>query len=85
MEAVDYVRKVWLPARGLVAEAIKGRAAVDAGGRIIVLPKVGGAHMQWCGGGSGGAWVHCARVCIALGVHAGMLIVSGSRASTYPG
>lgn len=41
MEAVDYVRKVWLPARGLVAEAIKGRAAVDAGGRIIVLPKVG--------------------------------------------
>jgi hypothetical protein len=47
MEAVEYVRKVWLPARGLVAEAIKGRAAVDASGRIIVLTKVGVWVLGW--------------------------------------
>jgi hypothetical protein len=40
LEAVEYVSKVWLPARDIVKEAIEGRHQVDKSGQIIVLKKV---------------------------------------------
>jgi hypothetical protein len=41
-EAVAYAAKYWLPARSLVAEAIRARKDVDPSGQIIKLPQVGG-------------------------------------------
>jgi hypothetical protein len=36
-EALGYVSRYWLPAKALVAAAVKGRLSVDPSGRIIKL------------------------------------------------
>ncbi|GBF89168.1 metal-dependent hydrolase [Raphidocelis subcapitata] len=40
-DALAYVSKYWLPAKSLVAEAVKGRKEVDPSGRIIKLSQGG--------------------------------------------